>query len=455
MSPIVLAAAALAIASWALLLGPMAVSNASRGGPVVSVAALSAVTLLPIAPRLLDPEAFLSLIQIGEREINGAARASLQASTIAFTAIAVTAVVALLVNRRPPIPPPVWFAIAFASAISLSSIVAGTFDPVQLLFPGLILASASCWATPRETIIRAASAVFRIILLGSALVAIFDPARSYSDLTLANGGRFLGIPQLSGLTSNPNILGGIAAVALVLEFTRPLALKRLPWMLMAATVLLWCQSRNAWLMVIVALSIRALRRNTRERAFGIVAIAGVAFVAVLGSGGSSLFGLTGRNRVWTVSARLFESSPLIGSGSGSVREAAEQAGIFWAGTAHNQVMQSLAEGGLVSGLIVVGFFVAAFRTSAASWRRGDWLPMALTAAVLVKGAFDVVLTASPEFLLLISVFTAAATGDTIDRTAGAPRRGRTRAAPDPAAVSLGSASDAADHWKTDSPSVMP
>jgi ABC-type molybdenum transport system ATPase subunit/photorepair protein PhrA len=43
----------------------------------------------------------------------------------------------------------------------------------------------------------------------------------------------------------------------------------------------------------------------------------------------------------------------------------------------------------------------------------------------------------------------------IDRTAGAPRRGRTRAAPDPAAVSLGSASDAADHWKTDSPSVMP
>jgi len=86
-----------------------------------------------------------------------------------------------------------------------------------------------------------------------------------------------------------------------------------------------------------------------------------------------------------------------------VRIATEQNGILWSGTAHNQLAQSLAEGGLIGGILAIGFFAAAFRSSTSAWRQGRWLPMALSAALLARSAFDVTLVTGPELLILVSI----------------------------------------------------
>ncbi len=399
----VIIAACFALGAWGIYVGSMALEDASRGGPWIAVAAIATTTLSPALALLADPEPFRGLALRFAEKPTGWSLIILQASTAVLVSLSAAAIGALLVQRRPSIPVPVRVLLAYGLLMAFTSLWGGAFDPRQLIFPGLVIAAASCWATPPKRMTESALLILRVLLVGSLVVAITSPDIAFGNLTRAQGGRFFGVLQLSGLVQYPNTLGSIAAIALVLEIAGDNRIRRIPWIGLAATVLIWSQSRNAWLMVIAALAVAVLRRNPRERAFGIVTLVGAAALTVVASGGEKLFGLTGRDEVWAVSLDLFNSSPIVGHGLGSVRVAAEQNGILWAGTAHNQLAQSLAEGGVIGGLLSIGFFATAFRSSLVAWRHGAWLPMALSSALLVRSVFDVTLATGPEILILVSL----------------------------------------------------
>lgn len=396
-------AAALALGAWAVYAGSLALEDASRGGRWIAVATVAATTLGPALALFVDPKPFRALSLRFAEKPTGLSLVILQCTTAMLVALGVVAVGAALVHRRPSFPAPVRVLLAYGLLMVLTSLWGGVFDPRQLIFPGLVIASASCWATPPKRVMDPALMILRTLLLGSLVVAIVLPDVAFGELTRTQGGRFFGVLQLAGLVQYPNTLGSIAAVALILEFAGDNRTRRIPWIGLAATILIWSQSRNAWLMVVTALAVAALRRGARERVFGIVTLAGAAAVAAVAAGWTSLFGLTGRNEVWAVSVELFNSSPIVGHGLGAVRLATEQDGILWAGTAHNQLVQSLAEGGLIGGILAIGFFAAAFRSSMSAWRQGLWLPMGLSAALLTRSAFDVTLVTGPEMLILVSI----------------------------------------------------
>jgi len=395
--------AALALGAWAVYAGSLALEDASRGGRWIAVAAVAATTLGPALALVADPKPFRTLALRFTEQPTGLSLIILQSTTAMLVALGVVAVGAALVHRRPSFPTPVRVLVAYGLFMVLTSLWGGVFDPRQLIFPGLVIASASCWATPPKRMVDPSLVILRTLLLGSLVVAIVLPEVAFGELTQTQGGRFFGVLQLAGLVQYPNTLGSIAAVALILEIAGDNRTRRIPWIGLAATILIWSQSRNAWLMVITALAVAALQRSARERAFGIVTLVGAAAVAAVAAGWTSLFGLTGRDEVWAVSIELFNSSPIVGHGLGAVRIATEQNGILWSGTAHNQLAQSLAEGGLIGGILAIGFFAAAFRSSTSAWRQGRWLPMALSAALLARSAFDVTLVTGPELLILVSI----------------------------------------------------
>lgn len=220
------------------------------------------------------------------------------------------------------------------------------------------------------------------------------------------------IPGLSirlwGVGSNPNSIGPLALLLLLLESMQPSGKTWLRWstILAALAVFALAQSKTVWLAGLVAIVIVFWYRHGRSENGGIQPIFALALVAVLllsmlglafldleriwhkitfTQAGADITTLTGRALIWATAVDTWKNNPLFGYGpSAWGLEHRMQIAIPFAFSAHNQFLQSLSSaGGLgAATLTVYVALLGAGAVRAANWTRG--VSVALFATVLFR-----------------------------------------------------------------------
>lgn len=237
----------------------------------------------------------------------------------------------------------------------------------------------------------------------------------FPDVTLQRGYEGA-IPGLSirfwGLGSNPNSIGPLSVVTLLLLNFIPY---RKPWLqrgaiVLALFVLVLSQSKTAWGGLLIGWAVLHFYRylstaDNRSRgsllmlflmlsAFamaGLVAYAGMVDLArklqkiAATESGLSALTLTGRVDLWLLAIDIWKDSPWFGYGLNIWDlEHRIQLRMPHAFSAHNQFLQSLAQGGILAlmGLLAYVTVLAAWARRAAAATRG--LSLALLALILVR-----------------------------------------------------------------------
>ena len=202
--------------------------------------------------------------------------------------------------------------------------------------------------------------------------------------------------RLFGLTSHANSLGPIALLGILIELHSPSRWQAVRWLVLASTaaVFVLAQSKTVWATVPMLLAFvwlplaltRASASGDGRRDFRrtVVAVSGAIGVLVLLAAASVAFDvigfiehrgdlltLTGRTQIWDITLQAWRENVLFGYGAsiwGPDRQREYQ--MFYVGQAHNQVVQTLGEAGVV-GLVLLLLYlgtllVAALKTFVAS-----------------------------------------------------------------------------------------
>lgn len=261
----------------------------------------------------------------------------------------------------------------------------------------------------------------------SLILMLIGPALAFWDV---QGRELFGIQQLAGVTTHPNGLGTVAAVAIFAELFRSEALKnpRRVHLFAALVVLALTQSRGAWVAAALGLIFWMVGRAKGSTAalsvpLMMIVIAGsVAFQNQImgwleeGTDARDLSTLNGRTLIWEQALAPVSDSPWVGHGPlvFDIRYRWEALGLAddaGHSNSHNQLIQTLLERGWF-GLIVLAVFV--FLLLRAAWK----LPLnyrgpALAIAMIFVSRFAVetplyISTASLNgalLLLLVTLFT--------------------------------------------------
>jgi hypothetical protein len=209
-------------------------------------------------------------------------------------------------------------------------------------------------------------------MLGSLALAAVKPS-----LAVQSGYRGW-LPGLSirlwGLGSNPNSIGPLATLLILLEYMQPFQRRWLRYGTWAAAVavLLLAQSKTAWAALAAVVPLLAWYRVGRAPAGGMrmgfaLALVGLLLAGTLAMGfldlgrivnklaasqvGSDLSTLTGRAQIWAAAVQAWQDNLMFGYGPsawGPLHRA--QLGMPFAMSAHNQFLQSLSAAGLVGGV---------------------------------------------------------------------------------------------------------
>lgn len=307
---------------------------------------------------------------------------------------------------------------AIAGVTVLSAAVAA--EPMaakwSLILAALVHATAVS-APDRRTLLRWLRVVLRSVVLGSLVLTIIAPSWAFIGADAdGNFDRTLGgVARLSGLTSHPGTLAVIATLALLVEFAclrTTGALGRVA-LAGAAVCVLLAQSRTLWAAACLGLVLMSARRwpSLRRSAYAVLALAAVVLAfrpsIVVGAdwtfGSQNVQSVSGRTIIWQYATAAFESSPWIGVGPGFLgedyRRAFLPADLQYVVHAHNQVMQTLAETGIV-GLAALGVLVGAMVVVAWRIRRADAsLGAAMVVVLLMTGVAGVPLRAVGEMVI--------------------------------------------------------
>jgi len=170
--------------------------------------------------------------------------------------------------------------------------------------------------------------------------------------------------RLVGLTPHANALGPLAVLLVALEAARA-KLVSLP-VALAASAVLWTQSKTSWVAAALVGLLWVLQRAGARRAgrallalvaAGVVTVTGVVAITLLAPGRATAKGndsaetFTGRTAIWEATLEVWQPVPVLGVGTrlwddAMDRRFAHRIG-FTAGHAHNQLIQTLGEAGLV------------------------------------------------------------------------------------------------------------
>jgi O-antigen ligase len=182
---------------------------------------------------------------------------------------------------------------------------------------------------------------------------------------------------------------------------------------------------------------------------GAIAVGGAgAFTRLIGTANAE-DPTTGRTHFWSVTLDVIKAYPIVGSGLGSFSVIYTRydslSGFYRLEQAHNDYLQILADGGIVGGVLGLGFLIILFgkgfsrRETDDKFRRGVATgAMAGCFAVLIHSFFDFTLHTTANALLFL-ILAALATQDSRVRKASQRRRRRRSVAelePSPAAPAL-------------------
>jgi exopolysaccharide production protein ExoQ len=254
-----------------------------------------------------------------------------------------------------------------------------------------ILLAAVYYQRPERMarVVDAARLVILLLMLGS-LAGIW----LYPDFVLhrPDPGWIPGISwRLFGLAPHANSLGPIALLGILLELHAPSRWRTLRWLVLAscAAVFVLAQSKTVWAAVPMMLLFVWLPLNlSRTSADGdrgldfrrtVLTLSGVIGVLVLLAGlvvafdvidfvehRADLVTLTGRTRIWDITLQAWQENVLFGYGAGIWGpERQREFQMFYVGQAHNQIVQTLGEAGLV-GVALLAAYLGTLLTTALS-----------------------------------------------------------------------------------------
>ncbi len=168
---------------------------------------------------------------------------------------------------------------------------------------------------------------------------------------------------------------------------------------------------------------------------GVIAVGGAdVFTRLLGSPNAE-DPTTGRAHFWSVTLDVIKSYPLVGSGLGSFSviytRYDSRNGFYRLEQAHNDYLQTLADGGIVGGILGLAFLIFLFgkgfarRETDDKFRRGVATgALAGCFAVLIHSFFDFTLHTTSNALLFLILAALATQDSRVDQ--GSNRRGRRR-----------------------------
>lgn len=282
------------------------------------------------------------------------------------------------------------------------------FSLRSLYVPILLLAVYYQRPQRLELIMSAAKWALLTVMLGSLAAIVLRPDFAMHRPDVG------GIPGLNwrlyGLTPHANTLGPMALLAIVLELHTPSQRWPIRWLHLgaAAAAFVLAQSKTAWaaapaMLVAIYLplalrqgldSVGAARRFDRT----IWLMLGVIAVVVLGVAASvgfdtlefvrrrdDLASLTGRTHIWEITLEAWRENILFGYGPeiwGADRQIRFH--MFHVGHAHNQIVQTLGEAGLVGLLLLLGYLGTLFHAALRRFFPSRGLVLMLMLLVLVR-----------------------------------------------------------------------
>lgn len=351
----------------------------------------------------------------------------LRVITIAMVAASAATVVSLLFRpsaNRERMPGKLLF-IAFLAYYACNAILNAAFGTVpafshNTLYVPIAVAAVFMWrGEPVEPFVRAAKWMLMAFMAVSLIAAVAKP-----ELAVQPGykGWLPGLSfRLWGVGSNPNSIGPMALMMILLELMVPssrMAMRLLAYA-MGAAVLLLAQSKTAWVAAVAIVPILGWYRFGRAPTggmtigFALSLIAGLLILgvtlALIDPGrvldklaasqiGSDVSTLTGRLQIWAAAIRAWQENPVFGYGPlawGPEHRAA--IGLPFAFSAHNQFLQSLSAAGtlgLISLLAYLGV-MAVYSFRAADATRG--IALALFVLVFLRCLTEVPFAAATLF----------------------------------------------------------
>ena len=250
----------------------------------------------------------------------------------------------------------------------------------NILYLPVAFAAVYVWRRePVDTFVRLARWSLIAFMVGSLILAIAKPALAVQP---AYQGWVPGLTvRLWGLGSNPNSIGPLALLLLLLEWMQPSRrwLARGVVVALALVVLVMAQSKTAWAaglaMAVVVAWYRLGKAPTGGVRLGFVLamVAGLLLMCIplatmdLGrlwaklavtSVGTDLSTFTGRAQIWAAALAAWQDSPVFGYGLEAWGPAHRVAlGMPFAFSAHNQFLQSMSTAGTL-GLISLLVYLA-------------------------------------------------------------------------------------------------
>ena len=318
----------------------------------------------------------------GPSPVFGAPSASLtRVLTTGLSALVVGAALTMIVLALPVARRPrhgtaaVLGALAFSGSIVLSAWWHGAGISIGLLaLPAVVAAMSVFPRPPRAWFEGAVVLTLRVWVWGSLAAGVVVPSWALQRGSV--GAVLPGVTtRLAGLANHPNTLGAVTVVLVVLEWHRR-PRSRLP-LGAALLALAWTQSKTSWaaLALVAGLAlVRTLRsrspRGSRLPALAMLAVFGFTAYVGLGLLGDtrttdrtdvSTETFTGRTAIWEVTLEVWRDDPVLGVGTALWDDAmdrryASRVG-FPPGHAHNQLVQTLGQAGLVGAAALLVFLV--------------------------------------------------------------------------------------------------
>jgi O-antigen ligase len=270
---------------------------------------------------------------------------------------------------------------ALAAALFVANLYSPGSGSVQYAFYFAVALTAVALGVPdRVTLLRWARRTTRAVVAISLGAAVFAPSWAFiGEGTLGYDRTVFGVPRLTGLSPHPNALAGIAVVALLLEVGFPDGRKWARCLAgsAAAACMVLTQSNTGYIaaalgLVVLLASRRAAYRRVLVTASIVALSAYVVFptVVVPAALQSSDYvnTLSGRTQIWRVSLDEWHRHPLTGYGPGMFSPNYVETHFpanLQVTNGHDQVVQTLAESGLLG---AIGLIAVVAATVAGSWR---------------------------------------------------------------------------------------
>jgi O-antigen ligase len=285
----------------------------------------------------------------------------------------------------------------------------------KLIYPGLIF--TTLYFSRNKDIrfpIEAAKIALALFFIGCLLVAVAMPQ-------LALQKDYIGwIPgmttRLWGLGSNPNSIGPMALVFLLLIAHKPFASRMVQIVAVALglAVLVLSQSKTAWMSALLAFPIiwwarlvyaPAAGKRPGAAPYSVRAFSGPILVCLLGllaaiggvvytifsseiamlTGREDVSTLTGRTAIWAVAIETWSMNPLFGYGAAMWDDQFRQMiGMNFAYSAHNQFLQTLSMSGLLGLAGLAVYLCVLLRYSIMANKTTGGLSLALYSFLVVR-----------------------------------------------------------------------